>query len=532
MKMKNFKFKSTFFAAVVLTLNSLCSCTGEFSEWNVNPHEASEEMMNRDNLLTGSFFTQMEKNVFIVGEGKGGAYQVTEVLAGDIFSGYMGNTGTYSYATYHNSHYALYKGWYNTAFNEAYKDVMQPWYSIKQVAEEKLPSTYALATIVKVFGMSRITDMYGPIPYTEFGGSLKANYDSQKKIYDTFFEELSQSITALTSIYNGDRSAKTLSDYDFVYQGNLKKWIIFANTLRLRLAMRLAYVDASKAQTEAEAAVAHELGVMTTTSESAYLHQGAKLNFKNPLWEISESFGDVRMGATMDSYLNGYEDPRLPIYFRKANDDNFRGVRCGISISNKSVYAKGPFSGLNAEINDDMLWIDVAEAYFLRAEGALRGWNMGAGTVQEFYETGISKSFESRGAVGAESYMADNTKVPVDYTDPVNTGNSVTAKGTLTIQWKDAASFEEKLERIMTQKWIALYPDGQEAWSEFRRTGYPKIFTVAMNKSNGEVDTNTQICRLKYPTTEYENNAENVSEAVSLLSGADTGGTKLWWDAK
>ena len=92
---------------------------------------------------------------------------------------------------------------------------------------------------------------------------------------------------------------------------------------------------------------------------------------------------------------------------------------------------------------------------------------------------------------------------------------------------------EEKLERIITQKWIAIYPDGQEAWSEFRRTAYPKVFPVMINNSGGTINTNKQVRRIPYPASEYRNNANNVNNAVStLLGGADNGGTQLWWDKK
>ncbi len=97
-------------------------------------------------------------------------------------------------------------------------------------------------------------------------------------------------------------------------------------------------------------------------------------------------------------------------------------------------------------------------------------------------------------------------------------------------QWDDNASTEQKLERIITQKYIAIFPDGQEAWSEYRRTGYPKLFTVDHNASNGAVNTNLQIRRLRFPASEYSNNTANVQAAVGLLGGPDNGGTKLWWD--
>ena len=94
------------------------------------------------------------------------------------------------------------------------------------------------------------------------------------------------------------------------------------------------------------------------------------------------------------------------------------------------------------------------------------------------------------------------------------------------------ASEEEQLERIITQKWIAMFPNGTEAWSEFRRTGYPLIFPVRSNYPTSGVDTNKQIRRMVFPQSEYSNNGAAVQEAVKLLGGPDNGGTKLWWDKK
>ena len=106
------------------------------------------------------------------------------------------------------------------------------------------------------------------------------------------------------------------------------------------------------------------------------------------------------------------------------------------------------------------------------------------------------------------------------------------AVSTITIAWNDNANFEQKLERIITQKYLAIFPDGQEAWSEFRRTGYPKLFPINYNASSGAVSTDTQIRRLRFPTDEYSQNAANVQAAVTLLGGQDNGNTKLWWDKK
>ena len=513
---------------VLLTTNG---CVGDFDKWNTNPNEATSEMMKRDNLLTGSFFVQMEKGVFIVGKDEGGTYQITENLAGDVFSGYMGACGLWL-SNSNNCTYNLVSNWYNAAFNRAYTDIMQPWYSIKKVAETESPQTLAMATIIKVAGMSRITDMYGPIPYKNFGnGALKSSYDSQKDVYYAFFEDLNYAINILTELYNGNSSATLMSDYDFIYSGKVEKWIKFANSLKLRLAMRLAYADPTKAQQEAESAVSHKVGIMTTTDDSAILHQTKDLTFINPLYEICYSFDDVRMGGTIDSYLNGYKDPRIATYFAKASDGTYRGIRNGITITSKATYSEGPFSKLSVISSSNICWMNASESYFLRAEGILRGWNMG-GTVQEFYENGIKNSFTYCGVSGADNYIADATNVPANYVDPQNGGNSGNALSTTTIKWDDSATFEKKLERIITQKWIAAYPNGQEAWSEFRRTGYPKVFPNKVNNSGGKINTDIQVRRLPFPNTEYINNTLEVKKAISLLKGDDNGGTKLWWDAK
>ena len=116
--------------------------------------------------------------------------------------------------------------------------------------------------------------------------------------------------------------------------------------------------------------------------------------------------------------------------------------------------------------------------------------------------------------------------------DSANTKYNISALGKITIKWNAGASEEEQLERIITQKWIAMFPNGTEAWSEFRRTGYPLIFPVRSNYPTSGVDTNKQIRRMVFPQSEYSNNGAAVQEAVKLLGGPDNGGTKLWWDKK
>jgi hypothetical protein len=173
----------------------------------------------------------------------------------------------------------------------------------------------------------------------------------------------------------------------------------------------------------------------------------------------------------------------------------------------------------------------AAEVWFLKAEAALRGW-ANAGSVQTDYQTGIATSFQQWG-VNSASYMTDNTSTETAYVDPRNSADNSPALSTITIAWDPGANQETMLERIITQKWIAIFPDGQEAWADYRRTGYPRLFPVVNNFSGGTISTTTQIRRLAYPSNEYTTNGAAVNAAVqNLLGGPDNGGTRLWWDVE
>ena len=175
----------------------------------------------------------------------------------------------------------------------------------------------------------------------------------------------------------------------------------------------------------------------------------------------------------------------------------------------------------------------ASEVAFLRAEGALRGWDMGGKTADAYYNEGISLSFRENGVADNKlnGYITGQGK-PVKFVDPVNPANNKDAVSTITVPWQNNNDFEQSLERIITQKYIALYPDGQEAWSEYRRTGYPHIFTATFIRTDAEVDPRTGPTRIPYSNKEYTDNGENIKKAVELLGGADNGATRLWWDKK
>ncbi|KAA6352306.1 hypothetical protein EZS27_000256 [termite gut metagenome] len=512
------------------------ACTDTFKDYNTNKHEATEEMMSYDNLKTGSFFTQMLRNVVLFDDGKNlsSDYQIAQGLSSDFYSGYTAPTGDWNNRN-HNGSYNFVTGWLEMTFKSGFTGIMPAWQSIVKIAEEQdLPEIAAIATIVKVEAMHRVADTYGPIPYINFGsGNLKNDYDALEDVYKKFFEELDNAIDALTNYALSN--PKILEKFDYIYAGDAVKWVKFANTLRLRLAMRVVYAAPALAQAEAEKSISNSIGVITEISEQASLKHTSNLTYFHPLYEIAYNFngGEVRMNASMDVYMNGYNDPRREAYFTPASS-GYHGVRLGVTANIMDNYKNGTYiSNLNMDKSSTkIIWMTAAESYFLRAEGALRGWAMN-GNARDLYERGIAVSFEENGVQGVSNYITNSASVPSSFVDnAVGSSNNYAAPSNITIAWNSSGVLEENLERIITQKWIAMFPDGPEGWAEFRRTGYPKLLPVVTNNSNGTIDTNIQIRRLPYPQSEYQNNSDGVASGVSKLGGADNGGTRLWWDKK
>lgn len=510
-------------------LSMMYSCTSNFDEYNTNQYEATDEML-AGLIKIGAFFPTMQADVVPTSDVDANEYQRAQNLAGDIHSGYMAAIGTWNYGNNASQYNLAYDRWNDVAFSVAFRKVMPAWKEVKDKSGEEYPEVFAVAEIIKIEAMHRITDIYGPLPYMKFGhGEITTPYDSQEVIYKSFFEDLDKAITTLKNYVANYPSSKPLKKYDMIYGGDFAKWITFANSLKLRLAMRLAYVEPKLAQQYAEEAV--KAGVMQTNADNAFLKSNLGISVFNPLKICWDSYSDIRMGALMESFLVGYNDPRLPMYFQESELGGYHGARLGNNIYNKAAYEK--LSSPNVMENTPVQWMVAAEMYFLRAEGAIRGWAMN-GDAKKLYEDGIRTSFEQwKASLG--SYLTNSTAKPAAFVAKAGSG-SVSASNsllpTITVPWVENDDFEVKLERILTQKWLAIYPDGQEAWTEFRRTGYPKVFPVLTNRNSSVIDTELQVRRLPFPQSEYDTNEEEVSKAIQLLGGNDNGGTKLWWDKK
>ncbi|MDR0864143.1 MAG: SusD/RagB family nutrient-binding outer membrane lipoprotein [Candidatus Symbiothrix sp.] len=501
------------------------ACTAHFEDYNTNPVGVTAKELEQDFNHIGVYFPAVQQMIYCNyqwGEGTDWTFQRMQNLNADIWSGYMASASLFGFEGIDNRTYFLQAGWNDAAWDYTYAHMMPNTLSIEKECR-KNPDRYAhfeaINKILKVLGISRICDQYGPVIYTQYGQSKTAGvYDSAQDAYKAFFNDLKEAVAILDEYIKENPGMTPFAKFDMAYAGNYTQWMKLANTLRLRLAMRVVKYDPVRAQTEAEAAMAAPGGVMTSNTENFTI---SGKGYFHPLAAIS-SWKDISIGADLESILVGYDDPRI---HRMAT--GVKGMRTGIpDLDSKDYHSL--VSCVNSKSADPAVLVTAAEAYFLRAEGALRAWNMG-GSAKNLYETGIQTSFAQWG-VPIEDYLT-SANVPADFTDQLQPEIANTpAVSTITPNWDDATTDEEKLEKIITQKWIAGFPEGQNAWAEWRRTGYPKLFPIIKNDSQGVISSESGVRRLPFSSAEKYGNAEGIADAVEKLGGPDTGATRLFWD--
>lgn len=535
------------FAASALFL-SVASCTDDFSEIDSKSSEGlGTEQLNADFLLLTNPMKQMQRNLQ---SQTNWIYQLQTNLNADMYSGLFSTATPYNGGR-NNTTYFMMDGWNERVMMNQLEDVNQQYKNFKTIAAKNYAGvnfshSLAVLSILRIMAAQKVSDAHGPVIYSKFEHPNTTtgitDFDSQQDAFNYFVADLDAAITALqTSI--GIEDNAVLKKSDLVFGGNSYNWTKLANSLKLRYALRISYADPGKAKLYAEQSLSSSAGLISDNMENALVNYGAA----SPLSDIIYSWGDCKIGAPLMAFMNGFNDPRRPAYAKPATDPTvagqYIGVRQGVDMGgSKDRY--GDFSQpIAASANGDYFSVSngknklftAAEAWFLKAEAAIRGY-VGAGDAGTNYNKGVEMSFAEWGKSSAyATYVADATSKEAPYIDPKNPSNSIVAGSpmlsTITIKWNDADTFERKLERIMTQKWIAIYPDGSEAWAEQRRTGYPVIFKNVLNDSQGTISTDAMIRRIPIPT-KYRNNTLNYAQALQYIGGPDTGGTKLWWDKK
>lgn len=352
----------------------------------------------------------------------------------------------------------------------------------------------AVARILKAYAFWTITDRWGDVPYSE---ALKGNpvpkYDKQEDIYADLLNELKEAVDG----FDNGLAVKG----DVIYGGNSQKWQRFANSVRMQIALRMSKVYPAAgglAATEFNAALNHSAGSIQSNSDNAAIDfpGGA---YQNP-WYVSYVVSariDDAISSTMTDALSGFNDPRLADY-----GSSPIGFPYGLNRTAAVAVAPGwglVLEGDQIDAAEDVILMNAATVLFARAEAAEIGWT--SENAEDLYEEAITLSMAQWGYSGTavQTYINQNS-VRYDEGDP--------------------------LEKIGTQKWIAMYPDGLQAWSEWRRTGFP-VLTPAEYAEN---DTKEIPRRYVYGTGEYGTNNASVKAAAALLSGGDTQDARMWWD--
>ena len=531
----------------LLGLILFAGCTSKFDDMNIDPNNPTPQTIDPDYLLSPAL---------IGGTMNIDLHQRIHSLTVDIFAQYIANEGFTTdrfipVEGWTNSYWSSHWGWINSM-----NDII-----INQKDNTLKSNTVQIARIWKVWLFHRATDLFGDMPYSEAanGTGLLPKYDTQKDIYYDMVKELKEAAAAL------DANKMNPGVNDLIFGGNIAKWKKFANSLRLRLAMRMSEVDPAKAKLEAEDAVA-SLSLLSSNSESVTIYRTE--NYK--LWGMYYcyptyySWGELAMSKSMENLLTGLGginfpastdgianvsvpekvDPRGPVYFGVTRSYTgaipgyiglWKGILPGLPIEQgqkvENVKTNNSRLGLRYVVtatntlnnNQNMTLMPYSEVCFLLAEGAVRGWNMG-GAAKDFYEAGIRASMLETGIANAatETYLVSE--------NPNVNGTTVAFNH---IQ----GTHNSQLEKIITQKYIANFPDnGWEAFNDYRRLAMPALipFVAPDPAAVVEVGSTTwkgSIRRLIYPATEQIVNASNYKAVVARI-GSDKTTTRVWWDAK
>jgi Starch-binding associating with outer membrane len=392
------------------------------------------------------------------------------------------------------------------------------------------PLIWGPAQVMRSLLFAHMTDVWGDIPYSQAlqGDAAEAiilpAYDPQKDIYTGLFNDLEEAATGMAS-----GGTQNLGDADPIYGGDGSNWRRLANSLRARYAMRLANVDATTARAELNAAISDPGGLIASNAHNAKISWPGDGVYDNPWSANNKSRDDHRLSKTLADQMVPFGDPRLAVYAQPTqcfvdpaapgcppNPPQYAGMVNGLEPNESLTFAKvtsrpgeifystGDFcngcTSLDGATTPNFI-MTYAEVSFILAEGAARTWI--GGNAAALYEQGIRASMAQWG-------VTDQAAI-----------NAYLAQPAIAYQGGTAG-----LRQIALQKWIALYTDGIEGWSEWRRTCVPETI-----KPGPAAVINTVPRRYQYSVRELSVNAENVDAAIAR-QGPDEFTTRMYWDTK
>lgn len=449
------------------------------------------------------------------------------------------------------------------------------------------------AIYLMLFNYSAIenVDLFGPMPYNDHKNCVEESPFVYERVKDIYYQVKADIDAAIECFkYYKDHRSETykkqigstiksrvqLLSSDYADPSDLSVWIRFANSLKLRMAIHMSKVEPATAKQWAEEAVAG--GVIENEADEIGLFPSL-WGSAHPLVEIM-GWNDIVMGASFINLLQNLDHPYMKYLFTKNSialekskqavsgtsapavtpkGSAYVGMRNGVTPGIDQTADANPYCGYStldrtyfAECNPPLYLMKMSEVCFLRAEGALRGWNMG-GTAQSFYEQGIRTAYlEDRNSPIKEyvNYIDDylNVDAPkgIAYVDPQGLTPDMPSVTKIGVKWNEGDSKETKLEKIITQKYIASFPYSYESWVDLRRTGYPKLFPIlntehsdgTIKPGDPKVQTADNIMRRipwvsDDPQTKEDIKATGIpalSEDTNNKPATDTQMQRLWWD--
>lgn len=490
-----------------LLLILVAGCTKDFEKMNTDPNAVTK-------VEPAYFFSGMVQQVFA-------NYQRNVNLYPDFYSQYFANT----VQSFGSPRYEYVDGWIGNQWKEHYTEFLRKSNAIQDQYKDdaSFQEQLAIAEIFTCYWWSRMTDTYGDIPYFGAGLGETVPYTSQEEIYKDLFARLEVAVNKLPM---GDNQVK-YGQYDRIYNGDAAKWKKFGNSLRLRLAMRISNIDPATAASVAQSAVSS--GVMTSNDDVAKVPMWAS-GWYDYLHQMLWNWDNARVSKTFTNYLysesTAGEDPRAP-YWLTYKRDGAAASRESLGLEEYVGLENGYGTNMPSDANDkatinlygsyvdfsgngaDAMYCPVmfySEVLFLQAEAALRGWV--PGDANALYKAGIQASMD---------YVGVDASAAQQYID-----------GVADLSGSD----EARLKKIITQKWIANFPNGVEGWADFRRTDYPDL-TLPIDgvSGNASVAQGTFVKRVRYPNNQHDLNSSSMPASLNTLD-KDRMDVKVWWDVE
>ncbi len=462
-------------------------CTDNFLDMNTNPLTIGFDKTPANMLFTNA----LKRGVLDYS-----TYQRGEFLYANFICQYWANC----VSGWSSDRYNMNDAWIQAYWDDYFCGFgMDAYMCQKKLEENEINiNKVNMVRIWRVWLLHRMTDYFGPMPNTEAfkanDGILKPKYDSQEEIYRYMFNELKDAVES----FNTDQKA-SFGTADVLFNGNINSWIKFANSLRMRLAMRISDVEPELAKQNF--LEAYNAGALESNDDNVLMecYNGTYLE-KNPLSTVLSFSNERRISKTMVDYLNTNSDPRkakIAQYPYKGLPNGMTDAQLGTIVY--TDYSKAGTKYWKGDYPTEIL--KYSEVCFLLAEAAYKGWITDQ-SAQAYYEEGIKESMRYHQA-SISSYLARPN-----------------------VEWNEGNA----MEQIHLQKWIALFPNGMEAFAEIRRTGHPKLNTI-MAPPNQTSTEGRYPCRIAYPSSEVSWNAENANPAMDAAGFSGNNMTsQLWWD--